>query len=64
MKYDIMCKFCHTPVNIRKSKVYMKCMCDDEVRIIPFIDINLFKHDNLYLLGTEGTYHAKMEKQF
>lgn len=64
MNSKILCKFCHTPVTIRKSMVYMRCMCDDEVRIVPFVDINRFKHENLYLLTAEGTYHDKMEKQF
>lgn len=53
----LACKYCETPVVIRKSYIYFSCMCDDEIRIIKFnptVDIKSFNHNNLYLLPTEG----------
>lgn len=58
MNYKFLCKDCHTPVSIRNSNIYMRCMCDEDVRIIkmcPSDNIKEFIHDNLYLLPTEGT---------
>ena len=55
---------CKTPVNIRGGRAYMKCMCDDERRVInlsTFEDIKWFVRENPYLLITEGVNHAKME---
>lgn len=57
MNYKLLCKDCHTPVVIRKSNIYFRCMCDEDVRIIKFnptVDIKLFNHSNLYLFKTEG----------
>lgn len=43
----------------------MRCMCDEDVRIIPLFqegDIKLpFVSDFLYLLETEGTDYVKLE---
>lgn len=58
MNYKLICKQCDTPVSIKKSKIYMKCMCDEDIRVInynPSINLKLdFVPDNLYLLKTEG----------
>jgi len=51
MKYKLGCKQCNTIVTIRNSYAYMRCMCDEESRII---NIKPFVPDNLYLLETEG----------
>lgn len=43
----------------------MRCMCDEDVRIVPLLKEDgiklLFVPDNLYLLGTEGTNYVTME---
>lgn len=57
MNYKLACKMCNTPVSIRNSTAYMRCMCDDEERTIKLFldgDNNSFVSDKLYLLGTEG----------
>lgn len=56
MNYKLACKYCDTPVVVRKSYICFNCMCDDEIRIIPFHpndNIKWFIHNNLYLLPTE-----------
>ena len=37
---NFVCKMCNTPVVIKKSMIYMKCMCDDEVRTIKYNSID------------------------
>jgi hypothetical protein len=43
----------------------MRCMCDEDVRIVPLFqegDIKVpFVSDILYLLETEGTNYVKLE---
>lgn len=65
MNCQLLCKTCHTPTKVTRTLAYMKCMCDEDVRIIPIRqegDINsFFIPDNLYLLGTEGNTYVTME---
>jgi hypothetical protein len=65
MNYQLLCKTCHTPTRLTKTLAYMRCMCDEDVRIIPLLkedDIKLlFIPDNLYLLKTEGNNYVTME---
>lgn len=50
MKYEILCKYCNTPTVIKRSSIFFRCMCDEDVRSIPVykIDEN-FINDNVYL---------------
>jgi hypothetical protein len=53
MDKQFACKICNTPVNIKNGKIYMRCMCDEEIRIIPYLK-DSFTPDNVYLLETKG----------
>lgn len=65
MNCQLLCKTCHTPVRMTKTLAYMRCMCDEDVRIVSLHredDLKLhFVPDNLYLLGTEGNNYVTME---
>ena len=65
MNYQLLCKYCHTPVRMTPSMAYMRCMCDEEIRTVPLFEEyninNPFVPDNLYLLKTEGNNYVKME---
>lgn len=65
MNYQFLCKFCDTPTRTTPSKIYMRCMCDDENRILPITYLDdikkVFVPDNLYLLETERPFYADME---
>jgi hypothetical protein len=55
MKKQLACKMCHTPVRVCVSKIYMRCMCDEDVRIIKYNPFDMeFVYNNLYVLQTEG----------
>jgi len=47
---SIHCNICNTKTSVKRGNIYMKCMCDDERRIIPLNEfINLKIHtDYLY----------------
>jgi hypothetical protein len=65
MNCQLLCKTCHTPARTTKTLAYMRCMCDEDVRIVPLFqegDIKVpFVSDILYLLETEGTNYVKLE---
>ena len=64
MNYQLLCKYCHTPTRTTLSKAYMRCMCDEDIRIVTLSKEDnklLFVPDNLYLLGTEGNNYVTME---
>lgn len=58
---DINCIFCDTPAIIKKAHVYMKCMCDDDFRIVPLNEIKSgFYTDKVYLLEKKkGNHHEE-----
>lgn len=66
MNYKIFCKLCHSPTVIKRSSIFFTCMCDEEVRMIPFNCINEeFKHGGVYLYKIEGNnLHDEMEKEY
>lgn len=53
MNYKLLCKVCDTPVRLTSTRAYMRCLCDEDVRIID-IDTtdNVLRSvpENLYLL--------------
>lgn len=47
----IFCNYCKLQATIRNNKIYMKCHCDDDLRIISMED--KIKHtDYLYILDS------------
>lgn len=65
MNRQLICKICHTPTRVTKTLAYMRCMCDEDIRIVSLSQEDniktLFVPDNLYLLETEGTTYVTME---
>lgn len=56
-----VCSYCDTPLIKRNSYLAFKCMCDDEVRIVPF-DVEF--HTNIKYLSileivSEYEQHSK-----
>jgi hypothetical protein len=61
--FTIYCSMCHTPTKICGKLVYMKCLCNEDYRIIPFDHIiNHIDGVNIYLLETtKGLSYGTME---
>lgn len=46
-KREIACKMCLVPLNVNKTLAKFRCMCDDEVRIVPLDRIFDFEFEHL-----------------
>jgi len=53
---QINCNYCNTPVIIKRDKIYMKCHCDEDRRIIDLQEYLLEDkhHDYLYSMFSDG----------
>lgn len=38
MNLDIYCNYCDTQASVKHDKIYMKCHCDDDNRILDLMD--------------------------
>lgn len=54
MNLNILCKYCNTPISIRYTRGYVKCMCDDDIRVLDLNNI-LDLHESFYLLKKGGS---------
>lgn len=64
----INCIFCHTPVIIRNTSIWMSCLCDEEFRTARLDKIKFGFHSNrVYLLetakGVNNEEHGSIKKQ-
>jgi len=61
--FSVHCKVCNKPCALKGAYVYMRCMCDEDTRIFPLIDIKYLGENNAaYLLETtESNSYASME---
>lgn len=50
----ISCKYCNTQVKINKNKIFMNCMCDEDIRIIDLKELHL--HENYLCLENKQDY--------
>jgi hypothetical protein len=46
-KMEIACKICSMPLNVGRKLAKFRCMCDDEVRIVPLERIYEFEFEHL-----------------
>jgi hypothetical protein len=46
-KRKIACKMCSVPLNVGKTLAKFRCMCDDDVRIVPLDRIFEFQFEHL-----------------
>lgn len=61
--FTVHCSTCDSEVKIRGKYLYMKCMCNEDIRILRLEDIISMprKHD-LYVLETKkGNSYAPLE---
>lgn len=49
-KREIACKTCLIPLNVGKTLAKFRCMCDDEIRIIPLERLHEF--EELLIFGS------------
>jgi hypothetical protein len=57
--FTIHCSQCQTETKIKFGYVYMRCMCDEDVRIIPLVDIICAdKGSRGYLLSCQPKYQV------
>lgn len=47
IKRKIACKVCLVPLNVGRKLAKFRCMCDDEVRIVPLDRIFEFEFEHL-----------------
>jgi hypothetical protein len=61
---NIHCVHCKTKVKVKNNKIYMRCLCNEDDRIINLDNIKRFIDDGeLYILynSTKGINYATME---
>lgn len=49
IKRQIVCKTCLVPLNVGKKLAKFKCMCDDEIRVVPLE--RLYEFEDLLNFG-------------
>ena len=50
---NIICIICNTPLKIRGKYACFKCMCDEDIRIIPLEDIEYYPQ--IHLLNNKSS---------